>query len=99
MEETDLAWIAAELACELNRIRCEERMSINAYREALKDIPGGSSMTMRYGDGGRTQIFRIGDDEVEVGPEATASDIRAALTKKKVQPFPIHLAQLRKSQV
>lgn len=96
MNETDLAWIAAELACELNRIRCEERMSINAFREALSDIPGGMQMTMRYGDGGRTQIFKIGEDEVEVGPDATAEDIRAALTKKKVIPIP--LRQSRESQ-
>jgi hypothetical protein len=38
---------------------------------------------MRYGNGGRTQIFMIGDDEVEVGPDATASDIEAALERKK----------------
>ena len=89
MNETDLAWIAAELACELNRIRCEERMSINTLREALSDIPGGMQMTMRYGSGGRTQVFTIGDQEVEVGPDATAEDIRDALTKKKVIQIPL----------
>jgi hypothetical protein len=40
-------------------------------------------MTMRYGNGGRTQIFMIGDDEVEVGPDASPSDIEAALERKK----------------
>jgi hypothetical protein len=58
-------------------------MSINAVRQALKHIPGGSSVTMRYGPGGRTQIFVIGDDEVEVGPDATPSEIEAALERKK----------------
>lgn len=96
MNETDLAWIAAELACELNRIRCEERMSINTLREALSDIPGGLSMTMRYGSGGRTQIFKIGEEEVELGPEATEQDIRDALTKKKVIYIP--LKQLKESR-
>lgn len=89
LSQNDVDWIAAELACELNRIRCKERMSINAFREALSDIPGGQGMTMRYGNGGHTQIFRIGDDEVEVGPDATAEDIRAALTKKKVIQIPL----------
>jgi hypothetical protein len=83
LEQHDIDWIAAELACELNRIRCEERMSINAVREALKHIPGGANLTMRYGNGGRTQIFVIGEDEVEVGPDATPTDIEAALERKK----------------
>jgi hypothetical protein len=42
-------------------------MSINNFRQALSHIPGGANMTMRYGNGGRTQIFQIGEDEVEVG--------------------------------
>lgn len=83
LEQHDIDWIAAELACELNRIRCLEQMSINVIREALKHIPGGRNMTMRYGQGGRTQIFMIGEDEVEVGPEAGPSDIEAALEHKK----------------
>lgn len=74
-------------------------MSINALRESLSHIPGGSNLTMRYGHGGRTQIFTIGEDEVELGPDATASDIEAALDhKKKVQHSAIQSLQLRKSQ-
>lgn len=57
-------------------------MSINAVREALKHLPGGKDLTMRYGSGGRTQIFMIGEEEVEVGPDATPQDIEAALKKK-----------------
>lgn len=65
-------------------------MSITAFRQALSHIPGAANMTMRYGSGGRTQIFQIGEDEVEVGPDATATDIEAALeSKKKLQPSPI----------
>lgn len=90
MNESDLAWIAAELAVEVNRINCEQRMSITNFRQALAHIPGGANLTMRYGQGGRTQVFTIGEEEVEVGPDATAGDIEAALeaaleAKKKLQ--------------
>jgi|GEM_PF-6363404 len=74
-------------------------MSIQAFRVALKHIPGGDKMVMRYGQGGRTQIFVIGEDEVEVGPDATASDIEAALElKKKEQRSSIQLQPLTRSQ-
>lgn len=99
LEQHDIDWIAAELACELNRIRCQERMSINVFRQALSHIPGGSDMTMRYGVGGRTQIFVIGEDEVEVGPDAGPAEIEAALElKKKDQHSAIQYQPLRKSQ-
>lgn len=58
-------------------------MSINAIRKALAHLTGGKDATMRYGQGGRTQIFQIGEEEVEVGPDATAADIEAALESKK----------------
>lgn len=65
----------------------EYRMSIQAVRDALRHLPGGDKITMRYGDGGRTQVFTIGDQDVEVGPDATAAEIEAAFheTKKKLQ--------------
>lgn len=89
MNETDLAWIAAELAVEVNRINYEQRMSIQTFRQALAHIPGGANMTMRYGQGGRTQIFSFDGEEVEVGPDATPADIEAALeSKKKLQHSP-----------
>jgi hypothetical protein len=83
VNQTDLDWYAARLAIAVHDISAEQQMSIQAVREALKHIPGGKSLTMRYGSGGRTQIFMIGDDEVEVGPDATPSDIEAALERKK----------------
>jgi hypothetical protein len=83
VNETDLDWFAARLAIAVYETNAEQQMSIQAVREALKHIPGGKTMTMRYGAGGRTQIFMIGDDEVEVGPDATPSDIEAALERKK----------------
>ena len=83
LTENEFNWIAAELAVELNSIKRQERMSINAIRKALEHLPGGKHLTMRYGLGGRTQIFQIGEEEVEVGPDATAADIEAALESKK----------------
>ena len=83
MNQTGLDWYAARLAIAVHDINAEQQMSIQAVREALKHIPGGKSMTMRYGNGGRTQIFMIGDEEVEVGPDASPSDIEAALERKK----------------
>lgn len=82
LTENDLAWLATELACEVNRQNCEKQMSINNLRESLSHIPGGENLTMRYGQGGRTQIFTIDGKDVELGPDATAQDIEAALKKK-----------------
>jgi hypothetical protein len=75
VNQTDLDWYAARLAIAVHDINAEQQMSIQAVREALKHIPGGKSLTMRYGNGGRTQIFMIGDLEIETGPDATPADI------------------------
>jgi len=83
VNQSALDWFAARLAIAVHDTNAEQQMSIQAFREALKNIPGGDKMVMRYGNGGRTQIFVIGEDEIEVGPEATASDIEAALERKK----------------
>jgi hypothetical protein len=83
LSQNDLDWYAARLAIAVHDINAEQQMSIQAVREALKHLPGGESMTMRYGNGGRTQIFMIGAEEVEVGPDASPSDIEAALERKK----------------
>ena len=85
MNQNHLDWFAARLAIAVYETNAEQQMSIQHFRKALDHIPGAKSMTMRYGLGGCTQIFQIGDDEVEVGPDATASEIEAALHKKKVQ--------------
>ena len=83
LDQNHIDWFATRLAIAVHDINAEQQMSIQAIREALSHIPGGSNATMRYGQGGRTQIFMIGDEEVEVGPEATASDIEAELERKK----------------
>lgn len=82
INQDDLDWIAAELACEVNRINLTN-MSIQAFREQLSHIPGAANMTMRYGSGGRTQIFNIDGEEIELGPDATSADIEAAYNDKK----------------
>ena len=99
LSQSDHDWFAARLAIAVHDINAEQQMSIQAIREALSHIPGGKTATMRYGNGGRTQIFMIGDEEVEVGPDATASEIEAALEhKKKDQRLATQFQQLKRSQ-
>lgn len=76
-------WYATRLAVAVLDTNTEYRMSIHSIRQDLKHLPGGAGATMRYGDGGRTQIFTIGDVTVEVGPEATSRDIEAAFHEAK----------------
>jgi hypothetical protein len=83
LDQNALDWYAARLAIAVHDTNAEQQMSIQAFREALKHIPGAGQMVMRYGAGGRTQIFTVGENEVEVGPDATAADIEAALERKK----------------
>jgi len=54
-------------------------MSISTLRQELKDIPGAETLVMRYEDGGKTQVFIIGEKEVRLGPTAGADEIRAAI--------------------
>ena len=56
-------------------------MSIRELREQLSDIPGASTMTMEYENGGRIQVFKIGEVEVrlESGLTNLAPAIRAAI--------------------
>ena len=55
----------------------EKHMTISDLREAFRDIPGGSNLTLGYKNG--NQIITVGDRTVEVGPMASNEDIRAAL--------------------
>lgn len=48
-------------------------MSIQTLREQ-----GLKGLTMRYEDGGKIQVFAIGDKEVRLGPTATDEEIKAA---------------------
>lgn len=83
MNQANLDWFAARLAIAVQDTNTEYRMSIQAIRDGLKHLPGGKTATMRYGEGGRSQIFTIGDVSVEVGPEATSSDIEQAFHEAK----------------
>lgn len=68
-------------------------MGIAALKEQLKHLNGINTLTMRYGDGG-TQIFKIGENEVELSAMATSAEIEASLTnpfdffKKKLNQNP-----------
>jgi len=42
-----------------------------------------SNLTMRYEDGGRTQVYCFGDREVKIGGSASTSEVIAILTKEK----------------
>jgi len=53
-------------------------MSAQELKEALKDIPGATNLTISYGPGGR-QILHVGDKTVEVSPMASNDEIRQAL--------------------
>lgn len=53
-------------------------MSIQRYREALKDIPGADGLTMRYEDGGKIEVYAIAGREIQFKPNATAGEVRAA---------------------
>ena len=86
MNETDLAWFAARLSIAVYDTNREYLMGhVADLRESLRDIPGGRSLTMRYEDGGATQVFQIGEDELPFpgSQSVSASDIRSELDKKK----------------
>ena len=52
-------------------------MSIHNLREQ-----GLAGITMRYEDGGKVQVFKMGDTEVRLGPAATDEEIKAAFKDK-----------------
>jgi hypothetical protein len=54
-------------------------MSIQDLRRAFSDIPGAHTLTMRYEDGGKVEVFTIGDKLARVPAMSTHDQIRAAL--------------------
>jgi hypothetical protein len=54
-------------------------MSISTLRNDYK-LRG---ITMRYEDGGKVQVFKMGDKEVKFGPDAPLSEIAAAFQETK----------------
>lgn len=58
-------------------------MSVQDLKEALKDIPGSTSLTISYAPNGR-QILHVGDKTVEVSPMASNDEIRVALQNPTV---------------
>jgi len=53
-------------------------MSIATMRQEM-NIPGIERLTMRYEDGGKIEVYSIGEIEVRVKPGANAEEVRAAL--------------------
>jgi hypothetical protein len=56
-------------------------MSIQDFRAAMGDIPGGERLTMGYEDGGKVQVFSIDEKSVRVGPTATPAEVKEAFLK------------------
>jgi hypothetical protein len=44
----------------------------------LRETHGLRGIAMRYEDGGKVQVYKIGDKEVRLGPTATHKEIVAA---------------------
>lgn len=49
-------------------------MSIHTLREDK----GLAGITMRYEDGGKVQVYKVGDREIKFGPNASDEEIVAA---------------------
>lgn len=54
-------------------------MSIGELKKRCADVPGIKTLTMRYDDQGRTQVFAFGDKEVRLGPTVNIDAISAAI--------------------
>ena len=54
-------------------------MSIGSIIQREKAFKG---MTMRYDDGGKVQVFKLGDKEVRFGPTASDGEVIAAFKEQ-----------------
>ena len=54
-------------------------MSIHTLRE----VHGLRGITMRYEEGGKVQVYKMGDKEIRLGPDATNAEIAAAFKESK----------------
>lgn len=54
-------------------------MSINTLRE----VHGLRGITMRYEEGGKVQVYKIGEKEVRIGPDATNAEIAVAFKESE----------------
>jgi hypothetical protein len=46
------------------------------------DISAGIKLTMRYEQGGKVQVYAIGDAEIRVGPDASHAEIKDGLARE-----------------
>lgn len=60
-------------------------MSIYILRSMLADVPNGKKVTMRYEEGGKFQVFTLGDVSVTVGPDATLEEVKTLLLEALAQ--------------
>jgi hypothetical protein len=54
-------------------------LSIQTLREEFKDIPGAHELTMSYEDGGKIEVFTIGDKQARVPAMSSHDQIKRAL--------------------
>jgi len=80
---------ARDLERAILQLSREQRMGIASLRESLKSFPGASSLTMNYKDGGRTEVYAMGETSIEVPAGASDTEVADAF-KKKLQSSPTH---------
>lgn len=51
--------------------------------QALREVHGLRGITMRYEEGGKVQVYKIGEKEVRFPPEATNAEIAAAFKESE----------------
>ncbi len=57
-------------------------MGIQDFRAELAgSVPGAEGLLMRYDEGGKVQVFFIGEQVVRVSPSATPADVKEAFLK------------------
>lgn len=94
LSQNDLDWFAARLSLAVYDTNREIRMGIYQLREQLKHLPGAQDLTMQNGNGGKTEIYIMGDVRVELPAGSSQSAIEAALmnpfedVKKKLSQKP-----------
>jgi hypothetical protein len=77
LNQNHLDWFAARLSIAVYDTNQEYRLGIVNLKEQLAHIPGINNLTMQYGQG--TEIYTMGDIEVEVPAMATPEEIAKAL--------------------
>jgi hypothetical protein len=74
---------ASDLSDAIYALSRERQMGIASLKAELAHIPGIGSLTMRAGQNGRTEIYQLGDVEVELPAGARSERVATAFASKK----------------